>query len=92
MGIDKGAAALHWNREKDEAPRLIASGKGLLADRILSLAEEAGIPMVEQKPLTKLLLAMKPGSEIPPELFRLTAEVYVFLMELDSSLSAMGRE
>lgn len=83
----KGAAALLWNREKDEAPRLIASGRGYLADRILSLAEEAGIPIVAESPMTEVLLSMPPGREIPPELFELAAEVYVFLMELDGSLN-----
>jgi len=86
MGLEKGAAALKWDREKDEAPRLIASGKGYLADKILALAEESGIPLVEQEPLTHLLLSLEPGREIPPELFALAAEVYIFLMELDSSL------
>lgn len=85
MGIGKGAAALKWHRDRDEAPRLIASGKGYLADKILALADEAGIPVVEQEPLTKVLLSLEPGKEIPPELFRLAAEVYVFIMELDSS-------
>jgi flagellar biosynthesis protein len=86
MGIEKGAAALKWDRDKDEAPRLIAAGRGYLADKILSLAEESSIPLVEEDNLTDLLLTMKPGREIPPELFALAAEVYVFLMELDSNV------
>lgn len=84
MGIDKGAAALRWNRDSDEAPRLIAAGKGYLADRILALAEEADIPIVEQEPLAQVLLDMEPGKIIPQELFQLTAEVYAFLMKLDN--------
>nr|WP_246434068.1 EscU/YscU/HrcU family type III secretion system export apparatus switch protein [Spirochaeta isovalerica] len=76
---------MKWDREKDDAPRLIASGRGYLARKILDLAEEAGIPLVEQEPLTNILLSLPPGQEIPPELFALAAEVYVFLMELDSS-------
>ncbi|MBN2655595.1 MAG: EscU/YscU/HrcU family type III secretion system export apparatus switch protein [Spirochaetales bacterium] len=86
MGLEKGAAALKWDREKDEAPRLIASGKGYLAEKILELADEAGIPLVQQEPLANLLLTLPPGREIPQELFALAAEVYVFLMELDSSI------
>lgn len=92
MGMRKGAAALKWNRDSDDAPRLIAAGKGYLAERILSLADEAEIPIVEKEPLADVLLSMKPGCEIPPELFRMAAEVYVFLMELDSSLRGSGLE
>lgn len=83
MGIEKGAAALRWDKDKDSIPRLIAAGKGFLADRILALAIEADIPIVEEEPLVSVLLAMEPGKEIPPELFQLTAEIYAFLMKLD---------
>lgn len=88
----KRAAALHWNRERGEAPRLIASGSGYLARKILALAEEADIPIMENETLTGLLLQLDPGKEIPPELFHLAAEVYVFLMELDNSLRLEGQE
>ena len=86
MGIGKGAAALRWNKDKDSVPRLIAAGKGFLADRILALAREADIPIVEEEPLVNVLLSMEPGKEIPPELFQITAEIYVFLMKLDDIL------
>lgn len=87
MGIRKGAAALKWNRNSDEAPRLIAAGKGYLADRILALAESAHIPIVQEEPLADVLIAMEPGREIPPELFEITAEIYIFLMKLDKELN-----
>lgn len=89
MGINKkqrkGAAALKWEPEKDDAPRLIAAGRGPLADRILALAEEADIPVLEKEPLAAALLDMEPGQTIPPELFKLAAEVYLFLSDLDQS-------
>ena len=86
MGLEKGAAALRWNKEKDEAPRLIAAGKGYLADKIMAIAEKAEIPIVERDPLADLLLQLDPGKEIPSELFQLAAEVYVFIMKLDEDL------
>lgn len=86
MGVErKGAAALGWDPGKDDAPRLIAAGRGALADRIMSLAEEAEIPILEDHPLAAPLLELDPGQTIPPELFRLAAEVYLFLAELDRS-------
>lgn len=86
MGMSKGAVALSWDSEKDDAPRLIAAGKGVLADRILALAEEADIPIVEKEPLVEALIELTPGTVIPEQLFRLTAEVYIFLSRLDQAL------
>lgn len=86
MGIKKSVAALKWNRENDDAPRMIAAGKGYLADRILALAKEADIPIIEQEPLAEVLISMDPGKVIPPELFEITAEIYIFLMKLDGSI------
>ena len=92
MGINKGAAALKWDPEKDEAPRLIAAGRGALADRILALAREAEIPVLQEEPLAGALLDLEPGQTIPPELFQLAAEVYIFLAELDQkSIMAIKR-
>lgn len=82
MGMKK-SLALKWDREKDDAPRLIASGKGPLADRIIHLAREAGIPIQENPALTEAMVDTAPGSEIPPELYQLAAEVYLFLMDLE---------
>jgi flagellar biosynthesis protein len=70
------AVALRYQPEepfRDMAPRLVAKGEGLLADRILELARQHGIP-VEQDP--DLLAALQPlnvDSLIPPELFRAVA-------------------
>ena len=83
MGLKK-AAALKWDREKDEAPRLIAAGKGAMAERILALAEEAGLPVREDPVLSAALEELEPGREIPEELYSLAAELYIFLMELES--------
>ena len=83
MGINKGAVALQWDSEIDDAPRLIAAGKGVLADRILALAEQADIPIVVKEPLVDVIISLKPGTEIPPQMFRLTAEIYAFLSKID---------
>ena len=70
------AVVLRYQTEepfRDIAPRLVAKGEGLLADRILELAKQHGIP-VEQNP--DLLAALQPlnvDSLIPPELFQAVA-------------------
>lgn len=82
----KIAAVLKWDEEADEAPRLIAAGKGYLAERILAAAEKAGIPQQEHSALAEGLLGISPGSEIPQELYTLAADVYIFLMNLEESM------
>ncbi len=85
MGIGKKAAALKWDPSKDEAPRMIASGKDALAEKILMIAEEENIPVLEKGPLAEALSSLEPGQTIPAELFILAAEVYAFLADLDES-------
>ncbi|MDC7232173.1 MAG: EscU/YscU/HrcU family type III secretion system export apparatus switch protein [Spirochaetales bacterium] len=93
MGIKK-SIALKWDRDKDDAPRLIAAGKGPLAGKILSIAREAGIPVQENALLTEALADSPPGREIPPELYQLAAEIYIFLMELErqEAIAAEGNQ
>ncbi len=86
MGVRK-SLALKWDREKDSAPRMIAAGKGPLAERIITLARAAGVPVEENTALTEALVDTPPGREIPPELYELAAELYLFIMDLDSLLT-----
>ena len=79
----KKAAAVKWDPDKDDAPRVIAAGRGPLADRILALAEAADLPILEKAPLAEVLSGFDPGQVIPPELYLLAAEVYAFLAGLE---------
>lgn len=79
----KKAAALRYERGKNKAPQLIASGQGLLAEKIIELGAEYGVPLYEQKELVDELLALPVGAEIPPELFQLVAQVFAFVLRLD---------
>ena len=79
----KAAAALRYRREVDAAPRVTASGRGLIAQRILELAREAGIPIREDASLVEMLARLDVGSEIPPELYRIVAEVLAFVYRMD---------
>ncbi len=91
MGLIRKAAALKWNKDADDAPRLIASGRGSQAGKILALAEEAGIPIQENVLLSEALDALVPGAVIPRELYDLTAQVYIFLMELEDRAAQESR-
>jgi flagellar biosynthesis protein len=63
-----------------DAPELVATGEGHLAERIIALAREHGIPIHHSPDLVGLLTRLPPESAIPPELYRAVAEVIAFLM------------
>lgn len=74
------AIALKYERGSMEAPVVLEKGKGLKALRIRKIAGEAGIPIVERKPLARALYASAPvGKQIPNELFKAVAEVFAYL-------------
>ena len=77
------AAALRYEEGHESAPVVVASGKGVLAERIVEIAREAQIPVVEDAALVSALLALELGEEIPPELYQAVARVLVFVYDLD---------
>jgi len=77
------AAALRYAREKDPAPRLVAKGRGAVADRILEVARRHGIPIREDRDLIRLLASLDLYQEIPPDLYRAVAEILAFLYSLN---------
>jgi flagellar biosynthesis protein len=76
------AAALQYDAQRDRAPRLVARGDGLVAERILAIAREHGIPVHEDRALVDLLSRLDIGPEIPPELYRVVAEIIAFVYRL----------
>lgn len=81
------AAALRYDHSKNRAPQLIASGQGLLADKIVEIAAQNRIPFYEHSELVDELVALPIGSEIPPELYELVAQVLAFVLRLDKEKS-----
>jgi flagellar biosynthetic protein FlhB len=70
------AVALKYERGVDQAPVILAKGENRFAQRIKALAAEHGVPMVENKPVARLLFAMgKVGETIPAELYQAVAEI-----------------
>jgi flagellar biosynthesis protein len=72
----KQAVALHYDGQ--DAPRLTAKGQGPLAEEIIALAREHGIPLQEDRELTALLAQLDLGEAIPRELYLAVAEVLAF--------------
>jgi flagellar biosynthetic protein FlhB len=70
------AVALRYDVEKSAAPVVVAKGARLIAERIKAIAKENGVPVIENKPLARMLFKnAEIGSEIPFELYKAVAEV-----------------
>ena len=82
--IRKSRTAIALSYEPDEAaPKVIASGKGYLADRIIERAKEADIPLHRDEKLADTLSRLEIGALIPPELYEVVAEILVFVDKMD---------
>lgn len=70
------AVALKYERGKDKAPVVLAKGENRFAQRIKAIAAENGVPMVENKPVARMLFSLgKVGESIPPELYQAVASI-----------------
>lgn len=79
------AVALRYKPDHDAAPLVLAKGQDAVALRIVKVAEEAQVAVVENVPLARALYATTEiGQEIPPELYNAVAEVLVYLYRLNS--------
>jgi flagellar biosynthetic protein FlhB len=77
------AVALKYDMENMPAPRVVAKGQRLVAQRIKELARDAGVPLVENKPLARALFkVVRIGDEIPEDLFKAVAQVLAFVFQL----------
>ena len=79
------AVALKYDRKKDNAPRVIAKGRGEIAKKIIEVAQAHNVPLYEDKNLIQILEALDLETEIPPELYRAVAEVLSFIYRLNNS-------
>jgi flagellar biosynthesis protein len=82
----KKVAALKYDQAQGMAPRVVAKGKGHIAEQIIQVARENDVPMVEDRNLVNVLEALELESEIPAELYRAVAEVLVFIYKLNGKL------
>jgi flagellar biosynthetic protein FlhB len=80
------AIALHYERGVTSAPRVVAKGAGLVAQRIIALARNHAVPVVERKPLARALFKSVPvGQTIPAALYYAAAEVLAYVYRLRSA-------
>ncbi len=77
------AVALRYDAAKEQAPRVVASGAGHVAERILEIARANGVAVHEDPDLVRTLAALDLGTEIPEPLYRAVAEVLAFIYRLN---------
>jgi len=77
------AIAILYNENESAAPKVVASGKGIIAKKIIATAKEAGIHIQKDADLVELLSKVQVGEEIPTELYQTVAEVLAFVYQIN---------
>lgn len=80
------AVALRYSMEEDAAPIVIASGYGHIADKIIDIAENQGIPVFRDDSAASMLCMLEVGRTIPPELYQIVAAIYVQLLKTSDAI------
>ena len=83
MPEPKRAVALRFDATKDSAPRVVAKGKGLIAEQILALARKNAVPVRQDPNLVRVLSRLKIDQEIPPEVYSAVAVILAFLYRVN---------
>lgn len=76
------AVALQYSAG-DNAPVIVASGMGYMAEKIVEIASDSGVPIYEDNSLATILTQFKLGQEIPEELYQAIVEIYVYFLHFD---------
>lgn len=82
----KSAAALKYKQGEDLVPRLVAKGAGIIAEKIIETAREAGIPIYEDPDLLALLMTLNINEMIPSEMYVAVAEVLAFIYRMNKKM------
>ncbi len=82
---DKQAIGLRYGAGDEGAPRVVAKGRGEIAERLLAIAEEHGVPIRRDPDLLQFLSATQVGEEVPEEVYGAVAALIAFLWRLNGS-------
>ncbi len=86
----KQAVAIEYNPE-DMAPKIVATGRGKLAERIIEQAKENDVPVHQDEKLANTLSKLDIGEYIPPELYEVVAEILVFVDNMEKIRSKLAK-
>jgi flagellar biosynthesis protein len=79
------AAAISYDPSENDVPILSAFGEGHLAEKIVAVARESGVPVMHEPGLTNMLSQLSVGDEIAPEMYDAVAKVLAFVSDMDRS-------
>jgi len=80
------AAALRYRRGKDSVPKIVAKGRGQVAEKIIALARRHGIPIHEDRNMVEILAAMDLYEDIPTELYKAVAGILSYIYKITGRL------
>ena len=82
QSLEKTAVAIAYE-PGESAPKILATGKGEVAEKIIEKAKENDVPLYKDNKLAETLSKLKIGDAIPPELYEVVAEILVFVDDMD---------
>ncbi|MCX5906263.1 MAG: EscU/YscU/HrcU family type III secretion system export apparatus switch protein [Deltaproteobacteria bacterium] len=82
------AVALRYAPHQDPAPKVTAKGSGFVAQKIIELARQHGIPIKEDPALVQILAQLDLNQEIPPSIYVLVAEILAFVYSMNQKWQA----
>ncbi len=88
--VTKKAVALKYDMEQNQAPKLVAKGKGHVAENILEAARKGQVPVYQNKSLVNMLMALELDKEIPTELYTTVAEILAYVYRIDKRKGSAG--
>ena len=84
----KSAAAMRYRQGEDPAPKLVAKGVGIIAEKIIAAAREARVPIYEDPDLLAMLMTLNINEVIPSEMYVAVAEVLAFIYRMNNKVPA----
>lgn len=82
----KKAVALKYDSGKSPVPRVAAKGVGIIAEKIIEIAEAAGVPVHQDRDLVEVLSRLNIEEEIPPEVYVVVAELLAFVYAMNGKI------
>lgn len=79
------AAAIKYDNQKDAAPKVVAKGRGTVAERIIALAEKSNVPIKSDPALVQILSKLDIDEQIPIELYKAVAELLAFVYSTNNA-------
>jgi flagellar biosynthesis protein len=86
LSPNKAAVALKYNPDKDYAPVVVASGHGPVADKIIEVADQNGVPIFRDDSTAAVLTMLNVGQQIPESLYEVIAGIYVEILKATNEL------